>query len=116
MKLKFLFAMMIVFTVLTADAQFGKIPVEATNAFSAKYPTAKNVQWRSRVTSYKTEFDVNKQHYTAEFDSKGQWVRTEARLAYDKLPKEVSDGFHKSLYTTWEFNELMQVEEVYFCN
>ncbi len=112
MKLKtFFVTVLMAFTFSTTYAQFGKIPVEATNAFQAKYPGAKNVAWKSRLASYKADFDLNGQHYTSEFNSKGIWQKTEAKINYTKLPGEVSDGFHKSLYAAWEFTEIVQVDE-----
>ncbi|TDH25671.1 hypothetical protein EXU57_13300 [Segetibacter sp. 3557_3] len=103
--------LVLIATFSVANAQFGKIPTEATNAFQKKYPEASNVSWKSRLASYKAEFDMDKQHYTAEFNSKGQWEKTEAKLTYDKLPTEISDGLHKSLYSNWEFTEIMKVDE-----
>ena len=112
MNIKAIVATILLSTTLSfADAQFGKIPVEATNAFQKKYPEASNVSWKSRLSSYKADFDIEKQHYIAEFNSKGQWQKTEAKLTYDKLPSEISDGLHKSLYANWEFSEIMKVEE-----
>src|SRR5690349_20430122 len=112
MNIKAIVATLLLSTTLSfADAQFGKIPVEATNAFQKKYPQALNVAWKSRLSSYKAVFDMDKQHYTAEFNSKGQWEKTEAKLTYDKLPTEVSDGLHKSLYSNWEHSDITKVEE-----
>jgi hypothetical protein len=111
MKLKFVLAALFSFVILTTNAQFRKIPVEATNAFKAKFTDAQNVSWKGGLTSYKANFDLNNTNYTAEFNNEGEWVKTEARLTYDKLPLEVADGFHKSMYNGWEHTELTQIEE-----
>ena len=111
MKVRVFLSTLLAFLLINAQAQFGKIPLEATNAFKTKYPDAQNVQWKSRFNSYKADFDLNNTHCAAEFNSKAQWTKTECRLTYDKLPTEVSDGFHKSLYTGWEYTEIVKVEE-----
>lgn len=113
MKLRITLTALLSFLLLSlvTNAQFRKIPVEATNALRAKYPDAQNVSWKGGLTSYKATFDLNKIKHTAEFNSNGEWVKTEVKLTYDKLPLEVSDGFHKSLYKGWEHTELLQVDE-----
>jgi hypothetical protein len=111
MKTKVLLTTLFAFLLLNVNAQFRKVPVEVTNAFKQKYPAAANVSWKSGLTSHKANFELNGTKYVAEFKSSGQWVKTEGNLTYDKLPKEVSDGFHKSLYSGWEREELTQLDE-----
>lgn len=113
MKLKLVLTTLLSFVLLVnvSNAQFRKIPTEATNALKAKYPDATNVSWKGGITSYKATFDLDDVRHTAEFNSKGEWVKTERRLTYDKLPASVADGFHKSLYADWEHTELLQVDE-----
>jgi hypothetical protein len=111
MKSRILLSTLFAFLLITSNAQFGKIPVEATNAFKTKYPEATNVSWKSGLSNYRATFDLNNIHYTAEFNSTAQWVKTEGKLTYDKLPKEVSDSFHKGLYSKWERNEMVKIEQ-----
>lgn len=111
MKSRFFLSALFVILLSSANAQFGKIPVEATNAFKTKYPDATNISWKSGISNYKATFDLNNVHYIAEFNSTAEWVKTEAKLTYDKLPKEVSDGFHKSMYSGWDRNELVKIEQ-----
>ena len=111
MKARVFLSTLLIFLLVGAQAQFGKIPLEVTIAFKAKYPKAENVQWKSRFSSYKADFDLKDTHCAAQFNDKAQWVKTESRLTYNKLPNEVSDGFHKSLYTSWEYTEIVKMEE-----
>lgn len=111
MKLKALLSTVSLIIMLSAFAQFGKIPPEATNAFKAKFPDATNVSWKSGFSTYKATFDLNNVRQTADFNTAAQWTKTEAKLTYDKLPTEIADGFHKSLYNGWEFTELLKIEE-----
>jgi hypothetical protein len=111
MKIRVLLSTLFAFLIISVSAQFGKIPPEATNAFKTKYPDATNVSWRSGLNSYKASFEQNNTKYTAEFNSTAQWVKTEGKLTYDKLPTEIADGLHKSLYNNWEHTELLKIEE-----
>lgn len=111
MKLKIILFALSASIMISAGAQFGKIPPEATNAFKARYPDASNVSWKGGLSSYKANFEQDKTKYTAEFNNAAQWVKTEGRLTYDKLPLQVADGFHKSLYSGWEHTELLKIEE-----
>jgi hypothetical protein len=111
MKFKVLLSAFFAFSIVSGFAQFGKIPPEATNNFKTKYPDATNVSWRSGLNSSKASFDQDKVKYTAEFNNAAQWVKTEGRLTYDKLPTEVADGLHKSMYNGWEHTELLKIEE-----
>lgn len=109
--MKVLLTTLFAFVLLSADAQFRKVPVEATNALKEKYANATNVSWKSGITSHKASFELNGVKYTAEFKNTGEWIKTEGKLTYDKLPTEVSDGLHKSLYSSWEHQELIQIDE-----
>ena len=113
MKLKLVLTALLSLGLLVnvSNAQFRKIPIEATNALKVKYPQATNVAWKGGLSTYKAAFDIDNVRHTAEFNSKGEWVRTERRLTYDKLPASVADGLHKSLYADWEHSELLQVDE-----
>jgi hypothetical protein len=110
MKMKVLLTTVLAFVLLSTQAQFRKVPMEATNAFKEKYASATNVSWRSGLTTHKAQFELNGVKYTAEFKNTGEWIKTEGVLTYDKLPSEVSDGFHKSLYSGWERQELIQID------
>jgi hypothetical protein len=84
--------------VYTADAQVRKLPAEVTEAFRQKYPMAKNVEWRDRLSGFTAVFDLDSAHYEAKFTNKGFWQSTENKIKEADIPAAVKDGFQKSKY------------------
>ena len=82
----------------TAHAQVRKLPAEVTEAFRQKYPMAKNVEWRDRLSGFTAVFDLDNVHYEAKFTNKGFWQSTENKIADADIPAAVKDGFDKSKY------------------
>jgi hypothetical protein len=82
----------------TADAQVRKLPAEVTEAFRQKYPMAKNVEWRDRLSGFTAVFDLDSAHYEAKFTNKGFWQSTENKIKEADIPAAVKDGFQKSKY------------------
>ena len=82
----------------TAHAQVRKLPAEVTEAFRQKYPMAKNVEWRDRLSGFTAVFDLDNVHYEAKFTNKGFWQSTENKIAEADIPASVKDGFDKSKY------------------
>src|SRR5215211_7467887 len=77
-------------------AQLRKIPAEVTNAFQEKYPNAKSVEWRDKLSSFTASFQQDSTTYIAQFSSKGEWENTEEAIDESELPEEVKNGFDKS--------------------
>jgi len=95
-----------------AVAQIGKIPSEVTNAFSAKYPEAKNVEWKDNLSNFSARFTSKEDNdCVASFNSKGEWQSTEEKLDEAELPAEVKDGFSKSRYTGRKLTEIVKIEK-----
>lgn len=86
----------------TAYAQIRKIPAEVTEAFTAKYPNAKNVEWGDKVTGFEATFNLNDHKQQATFTSKGTWKKSEVTIATEEVPAAVKDGLLKSKYNDWE--------------
>jgi hypothetical protein len=84
-------------------AQIRKIPAEVTEALKSKYPEAKNVSWSDKLTMFVASFDINNEHYKANFSSKGEWQKTQKELTESNLPATIKDGFAKSKYADWTF-------------
>ena len=82
----------------TAHAQVRKLPAEVTEAFRQKYPMAKNVEWRDRLSGFTAVFDLDNVHYEAKFTNKGFWQSTENKIPDGDIPASVKDGFDKSKY------------------
>jgi len=95
-----------------AVAQLGKIPSEVTTAFAAKYPDAKDVQWKNNLSDYSAKF-TSKKGTTCEasFNGKGEWQSTEEDMDPKTMPAAVKDGFSKSKYSDRELRECMKIEK-----
>jgi hypothetical protein len=99
MKRLFLLVACCIALLVSANAQFRKIPADATNALKAKYPNAEKVEWKDKVTFFQAQFEDNGVPYTADFSNKGEWQQSEIGLNWDGTPKEVKEGFKKSKYS-----------------
>ena len=84
-----------------SNAQIRKIPARVTNSMHARYPEAKNIAWRDKITRFQANFDLNGNRYEAKFNRKGYWKRTEVYLSSNNLPKSIKDGLRKSKYRNW---------------
>jgi len=83
------------------QAQIRKVPADVTNAFKAKFPNAKDIEWKDRLTFFRAEFkDNNGVSMSADFDSKGEWQETEKALSFDEAPAAVKEGLSKSKYAS----------------
>jgi hypothetical protein len=99
-------------TLQVAIAQLGKIPAEVTTAFAAKYPAAKDVEWKNNLSDYSAKFTSEKStKCEASFNGKGEWQSTEEELDSTALPAEVKDGFSKSKYSERELREVVKIEK-----
>ena len=91
-------------------AQIRKIPAEVTNAFQEKYPEAKSVEWRDKLSSFTASFQIDGTSYVAQFSNKGKWENTEEGIDSDELPEEVKTGFDKSRYADWNMGQTTKIE------
>jgi hypothetical protein len=98
-------------TVISADAQFRKIPAVVTDAFKAKYATATGVEWKDRLSSFEADFKIGDKDMKASFNSKGEWLKTESKSSFTTLPPEVKDGFKKSKYADLTVLDVNQIDE-----
>lgn len=94
--------MIFVFATLAANAQLRKIPAEVTEAFKAKFPNAEKVEWKDKLTYFEAGFQVDNIHYTADFNSDGEWKETDKEITFEELPEAIKDGFKKSKYADWD--------------
>ena len=90
-----------------ADAQLGSIPAAVTDSFTARYPNATNVAWKSKLSSYQVNFSFGNADHEARYSRKGEWESTEKVIKQADLPAAVKDGLDKSKYYDWK------VEDVY---
>jgi len=108
---KMLFTIAIVTVAFTAEAQFRKIPVEVTDAFKAKYANATKVEWMDKMTSFEVGFTSDGKERKANYNSKGEWSKTETKESLEGLPPEVQEGFKKSKYADQKVTDVTQIEE-----
>ena len=109
---RLLFVLVASFAIQMAVAQIRKIPSEVTNAFAAKYPEAKDVEWKDNMSNFSARFmSANSTKCEASFNGKGKWQSTEEILQETALPAEVKDGFSKSKYSDREVTEVVKIQK-----
>ncbi len=92
------------------QAQLRKVPAEVTEAFKAKYPDTKNVEWKDKLSGFQASYEMDGVKYESKFSNKGEWQQTEKEIEEDALPASVKDGFGKSKYTAWDLKTVSRIE------
>jgi hypothetical protein len=113
MKKLFGFTAVLAFSLLLSTstfAQLRKIPAEVTDAFSTKYPDAKEVEWKDRLTNFTAGFSSAGKSYLASFNKKGEWQSTEQEVEQSELPDVIKDSFSKTKYADWEISKVIKIE------
>lgn len=105
-------AILIISGTSTSYAQLRKIPSAVTDSLSAKYPSAKNIEWGDRITVFEATFEMNDHKYQASFNSDGNWKKTEKFLAEEEVPEAIKEGLEKSKYSEWEVKSNVEVTDV----
>lgn len=93
------------------DSDSDVVPVETQKAFTAKYPSAKNVEWDNKGTYQKVDFQHNNAKASAWFDSQGTWYMSEYDIPYSALPVPVKNSFEASEYKDWRVDDVDMVEK-----
>ncbi len=111
-KIIYIAGLFIILAITTTKsyAQLRKIPAEVTNAFQEKYPNAKSVEWRDKLSSFTASFQLDSTMYIAQFSNKGEWENTEEAIDESDLPEEVKAGFDKSRYTDWNIGQVTKIQ------
>ncbi|RRD59559.1 PepSY-like domain-containing protein [Tannerella forsythia] len=84
--------------------------VEAVLA--AKYPSAKNVEWKTQGAYKVADFKNNNTSTVAWFDQQAQWQMTETDIPYNALPAAVKSAFQASEYATWKIEDVDKIERL----
>ncbi len=84
-------------------AQFRSIPGAVTDSFKVRYPSATDVNWSDKVSSFSATFNFNGEKYQAWYNSKGEWQKSEKKIKMETVPAEVKDGLSKSKYADPEW-------------
>lgn len=86
------------------------VNAEVKEAFTAKYPGAKDVRWNTRNTYSIAEFKDNGTNASAWFDGAGTWYMTETDIPYTALPQAVQTSFKASEYGVWRVDDVDMIE------
>lgn len=86
------------------------VNAEVKEAFTAKYPGAKDVRWNTRNTYSIAEFKDNGTNASAWFDGAGTWYMTETDIPYAALPQTVQTAFKASEYGAWRVDDVDKIE------
>jgi len=81
-----------------AHAQFRSLPAAVTDAFKVKYPSAQQVSWSDKLSSWQVSFKLDTSNCTARFDNSGQWQWSTKKMSLTSMPAEVQDGYSKSKF------------------
>jgi len=88
--MKNLFYAVLAFISLTACSQTKNVPQNILNAFSHKFPNAKEIEWgKESADIWEAEFELSDKDMSANFNIKGEWLETESELSKKDLPESV---------------------------
>jgi hypothetical protein len=111
MKYRWSFAVILSLVMLSATAQFRKIPAVVTDSFKTKFENATKVSWKDNISNFQASFKIDNDNAKAYYSSKGEWLKTERSYSIDGLAEEIKDGLKKSKYASWPVKEILYVEE-----
>ena len=89
-----------------------KVPAKVSEAFSAKFPDAKDVKWGKESThEYEAEWKQNEMGISANFSETGEWLETETDIAESELPEAVLTAFHAKYGAETPIKEAAKIEK-----
>lgn len=104
---------LLLFILLTQQArgQIGQIPQVVRENFRAQYPRASGAVYSDKFLEIDISFLDSGYHCMARYTMKGDWENTLKRIKSSQLPREVSDGYSKSKYSSgWQLDDVYEVE------
>lgn len=85
-------------------------PMPVTNAFNAKYPTAKVKEWKMKGDTSIAMFEMNGRHYKAFYTSDGMWVKSERNVKHlSTFPMQAQMYLKNSKFASWHIDNLAMV-------
>ena len=81
-------------------------PVNVTNAFNLKYPTAQNVQWSSQGKNFKAIFLADGFNYETMYNINGNWLVTQRTISFNELPTVVKTSLSGGKFSNWKINDV----------
>lgn len=110
---KIVFSILLGLTIVsTTQAQLRKVPSDVTNAFKDKYPKAQDVEWKDRLAYFEVQFKQDGTNMTVNYNSKGEWQKTEKAISFDETPAAVKEGLSKSKYASpdeWKTGDVVTI-------
>lgn len=80
---------------------------EVQNAFNAKYPQARDVEWELKGNYAVVDFDWNGVEHSAWFDpSSASWYMTETDIRYADVPQAVRTAHEAGEYAGWRVDDV----------
>jgi len=108
--MKNLFYAVLALISLTACSQTKNVPQNILNAFSHKFPNAKEVEWgKENENIWEAEFELSDKDMSANFNIKGDWQETETELTRKDLPTAVNTKI-KTAYKGYKVKEVGYTE------
>lgn len=98
-----------IFLFFMANTWAQDVPAVVTEAFQAKYPDAKKVEWDSGEDEYEVTFKLKGKKMEAEFDARGNWLETETEIKVKDLPEAVT----KAIADQFPDAEIGEAERIY---
>lgn len=85
-------------------------PENVKEAFSKKFPDAKDVKWeKENKSEWEAEFKMAGEEYSANFSNEGEWMETEHEMKISDLPNVVKNTL-SSEFDGYEVEEAEMVE------
>lgn len=108
-----LFAFMLMGGIISAGCNSQKTyrpDAKIITALNNKYPKAEKIEWEVKQGYYVADFYDQGLKNEAWFDEAGKWMMTETDLKYKNLPQAVQDNFEKSMYKSWNKDDIEKIE------
>lgn len=82
-------ALLGVFSVSAQDINPNTVPENLRTSFVQSYPTAHDVEWEMEGTSYKVEFEIDRQDYEIWYAPDGNTSKMEQEITEADLPQSI---------------------------
>ncbi|MFT6503234.1 MAG: putative lipoprotein NlpE involved in copper resistance [Crocinitomicaceae bacterium] len=93
-----------------AQETSSETPTKVEDAFNAKFPKAKHVEWeKENDTEWEAEFKLNGTDYSANFSDEGVWKETEHGIKIKQLPEAIQNTL-SSEFSEYKIEEAEMVE------
>lgn len=78
---------------------------QVLKAFKAKYPTAKDTEWKVTNDYFVVDFDVDSTSIVAWYTGNAVWMMEESSLRVTLIPEEIINALQESAYSSWTIDE-----------